>query len=185
MVKEVLHDAEDRMEKSIVTLKKDLSGLRAGRATPALLDRVLVEYYGVPTLIGQMASVSVPEPRTLVIQPWDKGQQKVIEKAILKSDLGLTPISDGAVIRLTIPQMTEERRFDLVKIVRKKSEECRIAIRNIRRDANELLKELQKSHEISEDDQKRGQDDVQKLTDKHIRFVDEVCAAKEAEVMEV
>lgn len=185
MVKEVLHDAEDRMEKSTVTLKKDLSGLRAGRATPALLDRVLVEYYGVPTLIGQMASVSVPEPRTLVIQPWDKGQLKVIEKAILKSDLGLTPISDGAVIRLTIPQMTEERRLDLGKTVRKKSEECRIAIRNIRRDANELLKELQKSHEISEDDQKRGQDDVQKLTDKHIRSVDEVCAAKEAEVMEV
>lgn len=185
MVKEVLHDALDRMEKSMVTLKKDLAGLRVGRATPALLDRVLVEYYGVPTQIGQMASVSVPEPRTLVIQPWDRGQLKTIEKAIMKSDLGLTPISDGTVIRLSIPQMTEERRLDLVKTVRKKCEECRVAIRNIRRDANDLLKELQKSHEISEDDQKRGQEDVQKLTDKHIKFVDDVCFAKEAEVMEV
>jgi len=185
MVKELLHDTLDKMEKSIAVFKKDLSSLRAGRATPALLDKVLVDYYGVPTQIGQMASVSVPEPRVLVIQPWDKGQLKPIEKAIQKSDLGLNPITDGAVIRLTIPQMTEERRLELVKAVRKKAEECRVAIRNLRRDANDLLKDLQKSHEISEDEQKRGQDEVQKLTDKHIKLVDEICASKEAEVMEV
>lgn len=185
MVKELLHDTEDRMEKSIAAFKKDLAGLRAGRATPALLDKVQVDYYGVPTPISQMASVSVPESRTLVIQPWDKGQLKPIEKAIQKSDLGLTPVSDGTVIRLTIPQMTEERRHDLVKSVRKKAEECRVAIRNIRREANDLLKELQKGHEISEDEQKRGQEEVQKITDKQIKAVDEITSAKEAEVMEV
>lgn len=185
MVKELLHDTLDKMEKSIAVFKKDLSGLRAGRATPALLDKVLVDYYGVPTQIGQMASVSVPEPRILVIQPWDKGQLKPIEKAIQKSDLGLNPVTDGSVIRLTIPQMTEERRLELVKAVRKKTEDCRVAIRNLRRDANDLLKDLQKSHEISEDEQKRGQDEVQKMTDKHIKLVDEICSAKEAEVMEV
>jgi ribosome recycling factor len=185
MIKELLQEAEEKMEKSIAAYQKDLSGLRAGRATPALLDRVLVDYYGVATPVGQMASVSAPEPRTLVIQPWDKGQLKAIEKAILKSDLGITPVSDGTLIRLTIPMMTEERRMDLVKTVRKKAEECRVAIRNIRREANDMLKELQKSHEISEDDQKRGQDDVQKLTDKHIKSVDEICGSKEAEIMEV
>jgi ribosome recycling factor len=185
MIKSLLNDTKEKMEKSVQVLKKDLAGLRAGRATPALLDKVLVDYYGVPTPIAQMASVSVPEPRVLVIQPWDKGQVKPIEKAIQKSDLGLNPITDGAIIRLTIPQMTEERRRELVKTVRKKAEECRVAIRNVRRDANDMLKELQKGHEISEDEQKRAQDEVQKLTDKYIKNVDEVCAAKEAEVMEV
>ncbi|MGI6357519.1 MAG: ribosome recycling factor [Bacillota bacterium] len=184
-MKSLLNDTKEKMEKSVQVLKKDLAGLRAGRATPALLDKVLVDYYGVPTPIAQMASVSVPEPRVLVIQPWDKGQVKPIEKAIQKSDLGLNPITDGAIIRLTIPQMTEERRRELVKTVRKKAEECRVAIRNVRRDANDMLKELQKGHEISEDEQKRAQDEVQKLTDKYIKNVDEVCAAKEAEVMEV
>lgn len=185
MVNDVLHDAEDKMQKSVVSFKKDLTGLRAGRATPALLEKIQAEYYGIDTPIAQMASISVPEPRMLVIQPWDKGTLKAIEKAILKSDLGLTPISDGTVIRLTIPAMTEERRHDLVKTVRKKAEETRVAIRNIRRDANDMLKELQKGHEISEDDQKRGQDEVQKLTDKYIKQTDEVTAAKEAEIMEV
>jgi ribosome recycling factor len=185
MIKSLLNDTKEKMEKSVQVLKKDLAGMRAGRATPALLDKVLVDYYGVPTPIAQMASVSVPEPRVLVIQPWDKGQVKPIEKAIQKSDLGLNPITDGAIIRLTIPQMTEERRRELVKTVRKKAEECRVAIRNVRRDANDMLKELQKGHEISEDEQKRAQDEVQKLTDKYIKNVDEVSAAKEAEVMEV
>ncbi len=185
MINDVLHDAEDKMQKSIATFKHDLSGLRAGRATPALLERVQAEYYGVDTPIAQMASISVPEARMLVIQPWDKGTLKAIEKAILKSDLGLTPISDGSVIRLTIPAMTEERRRDLVKTVHKKAEEGRVAIRNVRRDANNLLKDLQKGHEISEDDQKRAQDEVQKLTDKYVKQVDEIMAAKEAEIMEV
>ncbi len=173
------------MDKSIELFQKDLAGLRAGRATPALLDKVLVDYYGVPTPIAQMASVSVPEPRILMIQPWDKGQTKAIEKAIQKSDLGLNPITDGAIIRLSIPQMTEERRRDLVKTVRKKTEECRVAIRNVRRDANDMLKELQRDSEISEDEQKRAQDDVQKLTDRQIKTVDGICTAKEAEIMEV
>lgn len=184
-MQDVLRDAGEKMEKSIATLQKDLATLRAGRATPALLDKVLVDYYGVPTPIAQMASISVPEARTLVIQPWDKGTVKDIEKAILKSDLGLTPISDGTVIRLPIPQMTEERRLELVKTVRKKGEECKVAIRNVRRDANDMLKELEKSSEISEDDLKRGQDEVQKVTDKHVKQVDEVIAAKEKEIMEV
>lgn len=185
MVQELLRDAEDKMVKSITALQKDLATLRAGRATPALLDKVLVEYYGVPTPIAQMASVSVPEARTLVIQPWDKGTVKDIEKAILKSDLGMTPISDGTIIRLPIPQMTEERRLDLVKTVRKKGEDCKVAVRNVRREANDMLKELEKSSEISEDDLKRSQDEVQKLTDKHVKQIEEVIDGKEKEIMEV
>lgn len=185
MMQELLRDAEEKMVKSIAALQKDLATLRAGRATPALLDKILVEYYGVPTPVAQMASVSVPEARTLVIQPWDKGTVKDIEKAILKSDLGMTPISDGTVIRLPIPQMTEERRLELVKTVRKKGEDCKVAVRNVRREANDMLKELEKSSEISEDDLKRSQDEVQKLTDKHVKQVEEVVDTKEKDIMEV
>ncbi|NLY54253.1 MAG: ribosome recycling factor [Firmicutes bacterium] len=185
MVQDLLQDATSRMEKSIGALQKDLASLRAGRATPALLDKVLVDYYGVPTPINQMASVSVPEPRTLAIQPWDKGVIKDIEKAILKSDLGLTPVSDGTVIRLPIPAMTEERRRELVKTVRKKGEDCKVAIRNIRRETNDVLKEMEKAGEISEDELKRSQEEVQKITDKHIKQVDDVVTAKEKEIMEV
>ncbi|HBK86575.1 MAG TPA: ribosome recycling factor [Firmicutes bacterium] len=185
MVDDLLKDASDKMEKSIVALQKDLATLRAGRATPALLDKIMVDYYGVPTPIVQMASVSVPEPRTLVIQPWDKGTVKDIEKAILKSDLGMTPISDGSVIRLPIPAMTEERRLELVKTVRKKGEDCKIAIRNIRREANDLLKDLEKASEISEDDLKRNQDDVQKMTDKQVKQIEEIIEAKEKEILAV
>ncbi len=185
MVDDLLKDASDKMEKSIVALQKDLATLRAGRATPALLDKIMVDYYGVPTPIVQMASVSVPEPRTLVIQPWDKGTVKDIEKAILKSDLGMTPISDGSVIRLPIPAMTEERRLELVKTVRKKGEDCKIAIRNIRREANDLLKDLEKASEISEDDLKRNQDDVQKMTDKQVKQIEETIEAKEKEILAV
>ncbi|NLW18013.1 MAG: ribosome recycling factor [Firmicutes bacterium] len=185
MMQELLRDAGQKMEKSIAILQKDLATLRAGRATPALLDKVLVDYYGVPTPVAQMASITVPEARTLVIQPWDKGTVKEIEKAILKSDLGLTPISDGTVIRLPIPQMTEERRRELVKTVRKKGEDCKVAIRNARRETNDMLKDLEKNGEISEDDLKRGQDEVQKLTDKHVKRVDEIIEAKEKEIMEV
>jgi len=185
MIKEVVSEAEDRMKKAIDVLRKDLASLRAGRATPALLDKILVDYYGVPTPINQMANVSVPEPRLLVIQPWDKSVISSIEKAILKSDLGLTPNNDGTVIRLSIPQLTQERRNELVKVVRKKAEDARVAIRNVRRDANEHLKDMEKKHEISEDDFKRAQEEVQKLTDKCIKDVDKILENKEQEVMEV
>lgn len=185
MIKELVSDAEDKMKKAIEVLRKEYASLRAGRATPSLLDKIAVDYYGVPTPINQLANVSVPEPRSLVIQPWDKSAMPGIEKAILKSDLGLTPNNDGTVIRLTIPQLTQERRNEIVKVVKKKAEDARVAIRNIRRDANDHLKDLEKKHEISEDDFKRAQDDVQKLTDKSIKEVDQVLEHKEQEVMEV
>lgn len=185
MIKDVLKELEDKMKKSVQALQKDLGGLRAGRATPALLDKITVEYYGVPSPIHQVASVNVPDPRTLVIQPWDKSMIKPIEKAIQKSDLGMMPNSDGIVIRLTIPPLTTERRNDLVKQAKKKAEEGRVAIRNLRRDGNEMVKQLEKDGAVSEDQAKKGQEDIQKLTDKYIKEVDEVLAAKEAEIMEV
>ncbi len=185
MISAVISDAEDRMGKVINILRQDFSSLRAGRATPALLDKVLVDYYGTPTPINQTANISVPEPRLLTVQPWDKNTIGLIEKAILKSDLGLNPNNDGTVIRIPIPQLTEERRKELVKIIRKKAEEAKVAVRNIRRDVNDDMKDLEKSKEISEDDSKRGLDDVQKLTDKYITKIDEITAAKEKEIMEV
>lgn len=185
MIKEVLREIEEKMKKSVAALEKELGGLRAGRATPALLEKITVEYYGVPSPIHQIASVSVPEPRTLVIQPWDKSLIKHIEKAIQKSDLGITPMSDGIVVRLTIPPLTQERRNELVKVARKKAEEGRVAVRNLRRDGNDMVKALEKDGEISEDQAKKGQEDVQKLTDRYIKEVDEVLAAKEAEITEV
>ena len=185
MIKEIIGEAEERMKKALEVLRKDFASLRAGRATPALLDRVLVDYYGVPTPINQMANVSVPEPRLLVIQPWDKSVISVIEKAIMKSDLGITPNNDGTVIRLAIPQLNQERRNELVKVVKKKAEETRVAIRNVRRDANEHLKVFEKEKEISEDDNKRAQEEVQKLTDKLIKEVDQIVDHKEQEIREV
>lgn len=185
MIKDVISDAEGKMKKAIEVLRQDYASLRAGRATPALLDKISVDYYGTPTPINQLANISVPEPRSLVIQPWDKSVMPAVEKAIQKSDLGLTPNNDGTVIRLTIPQLTQERRTEMVKVVKKKAEDARVAIRNIRRDANDHLKDLEKKHEISEDDFKRGQDEVQKLTDKSIKDVDQVLEHKEQEVMEV
>jgi ribosome recycling factor len=159
--------------------------LRAGRATPALLDKVQVDYYGTLTPVNQMANVSVPEARLLLIQPWDKSTIPSIEKAILKSDLGLTPSSDGNVIRIGIPQLTEERRKELVKVVKKKTEDARVAVRNVRRETNDMIKEFEKEREISEDESKRGLDEIQKITDKYIKKLDEVMNAKEEEIMEV
>lgn len=185
MIKEIVGEAEERMKKAIEVLRKDFASLRAGRATPALLDKVLVDYYGVPTPINQMANVSVPEPRLLVIQPWDKNVISVIEKALMKSDLGITPNNDGTVIRLAIPQLNQERRNELVKVVKKKAEETRVAIRNVRRDANEHLKVFEKEKEISEDENKRAQEEVQKLTDKLIKEVDQIVDHKEQEIREV
>ncbi|MBP2650248.1 MAG: frr [Firmicutes bacterium] len=184
-VKEISASHEERMKKALEVLRKEYASLRAGRATPALLDKVTIDYYGTPTPVNQVANVSVPEPRLIVIQPWDKSMLSPIEKAIQKSELGLSPNSDGSVIRLNIPQLTQERRIELVKVVHKKAEEGRVAIRNLRRDANEDIKKLEKDKKISEDEVKKAQDDIQKLTDKYIREVEQVMDIKEKEIMEV
>ncbi len=185
MIKDIFASHEDRMKKSIEALKREFASLRAGRATPALLDKVMVEYYGTPTPVNQLANISVPEPRMIMIQPWEKTILHDIEKAIMKSDLGLNPNSDGTAIRLTIPQLTQDRRTELVKSVNKKAEETKVAIRNLRRDANEAIKKLEKSKEVTEDEAKKGQDDMQKLVDKYIKAVDAAKAVKEKEIMEV
>jgi ribosome recycling factor len=180
----VKKSAEDRMDKAIAALKRDLSTLRAGRATPSLLDKVQVEYYGAMTPVNQLANLSTPDSRTLLIQPWDKSSMSAIEKAIMKSDLGLTPSNDGTIIRIVIPALTEERRTDLVKMTKKYGEEAKVAVRNIRRDANDEIKKLEKSG-ISEDESRRHQEDIQKFTDKFTAEVDKVLVAKEKEIMEV
>jgi ribosome recycling factor len=185
MIREVITEAVDRMSKAVEALRKDYTTLRAGRATPSLLDKVQVEYYGVPSPINQVANISTPEARLLVIQPWEKTLIPDIEKAILKSDLGLNPSSDGTIIRIPIPQLTQERRNELVKSVKKKAEESKIVVRNVRRDANDQLKDFEKDGEISEDDNRRGQEEVQKLTDKYIKEIDHVADNKEKEIMEV
>lgn len=182
-MEDIFNEAEKKMKKSIATLKKELSSLRAGRANPKILEDVTVDYYGMETPLNQLANVSAPEPRLLVIQPYDKNSIENIEKAIHKSDLGLTPNNDGEVVRLTIPELTEERRNELMKLVRQKAEDTRVAIRNVRRDANDELKKREKDSDISEDESKRGQDEVQKLTDKYIEKVDEAVKAKEDEIM--
>ena len=185
MVKEILASHEERMQKSIEALKREFGSLRAGRATPSLLDKVMVEYYGAPTPVNQVANVSVPEPRMIIIQPYEKSILHDIEVAIMKSDLGLSPNSDGTAIRLSIPALTQERRQDLVKTVNKKTEEAKVAIRNVRRDGNDAIKKLEKGKEITEDESKKGQEKIQKLVDKYIKLVDTARDAKEKEVMEV
>ncbi|BCG59653.1 ribosome recycling factor [Paenibacillus sp. URB8-2] len=184
MPQSVKKNAEERMEKAILSLKRDLSTLRAGRATPSLLDRIQVEYYGAPTPVNQLANINTPDSRTLLIQPWDKSSLADIERAIMKSDLGLTPANDGSTIRLTIPALTEERRGELVKLTKKFGEEAKVAIRNIRRDANDEIKKLEKNG-ISEDESRGHQDNIQKSTDKFVAEVDKVLLAKEKEIMEV
>jgi ribosome recycling factor len=184
MPQTVKKNADERMEKALGALKKDLAALRAGRATPALLDRIQVEYYGALTPVNQLANINTPDSRTLLIQPWDKTSISAIEKAIMKSELGLTPSNDGIAIRLGIPALTEERRAELVKLTRKSGEEAKVAIRNIRRDANDDIKKLEKAG-VSEDESRRHQEDIQKSTDKFILEVDKILAAKEKEVMEV
>ncbi len=179
----ILMDAEERMSKSLEHLQHELATIRTGRATPSLLDSVKVEYYGSIMPINQVATVSAPEPRLIVVQPWEKRLIPEIEKAILSSDLGLNPGNDGNVIRLPIPELSEERRQSLLKLVKKFCEDCRVAVRNVRRDANESIKKLEKSHEISEDNSHDGQDQIQKLTDKYIQDVDDLLAQKEKEVL--
>lgn len=185
MIKEILSETEEKMQHRITVFRKDMAGVRAGRATPALLDKVKVDYYGTPTPINQMANISAPEPRLLVIQPWDKGSIPEIEKSIMKSDLGLNPSNDGTVIRLVFPQLTEERRLELVKVVKKMAEDEKVAVRNIRRDANDTLKSFEKSGDIPEDDARRATDDVQKLTDKYIEEIDRLFALKEEDILSV
>lgn len=185
LAKEIIAEAEDHMKKTIEVVKKEFSSLRAGRATPALLEKVMVNYYGTPTPVTQMANVSAPEARLLIIQPWDKSTLPEIEKAIMKSDLGITPTSDGSVIRLAIPQLTQERRQEMAKVIKKKSEEGKVAIRNVRRDANDHLKSQEKKGELTEDDLHRAQEEIQKLTDKCIKEIDQLTAKKEQEIMQV
>jgi len=185
MVKDVIKQVEEKMKKTSELFRRELSQLKAGRATPALLDRVMVDYYGTPTPVNQVANIAAPEPRLLTIQPWDKSVVPAIEKAILKSELGLTPSSDGALIRLAIPQLTEERRKDLVKQVHKQAEEQRVAVRNERRDGNERIKALEKKKEVTEDEAKRAEADIQKLTDQYIKEIDHIVHLKEKEIMEV
>lgn len=185
MPKQVVASAKDRMIKAIGAYTRELASIRAGRANASMLDRITVDYYGAPTPINQLAGVSVPEARMLVIQPYDKSILGDIEKAILKSDIGITPSNDGSIIRLAIPQLTEERRKELVKVVKKESEEAKVAIRNIRRDANDELKKLEKNGEITEDDHRGYSDDIQKLTDDHIVKIDQLTKDKEKEILEV
>jgi ribosome recycling factor len=184
MIKETLQDAREHMDKTIEALHIDLRAIRTGRASPALVERLQVEYYGVPTPLNQLAGTTVPEPRLLVIRPWDRNTIGIIEKAILKSDLGLNPSNDGQVIRLIIPQLTEERRRELSKQVARRVEEARVSARNIRRDAIDMLRELEKEKMISEDELFEARDKVQHLTDDYIKQIDEIGKAKEAEILE-
>lgn len=184
-IKEIQKDAEERMQKAVENTRSELTKIRTGKASPALLDTIRVSYYGNMTPLKQVASISTPEPRLITIQPWEKNLIGEIEKAILKSDLGLNPVNDGVVIRLPIPQLTEERRKDLVRLCHKLVEEGRIAIRNVRRDANDQLKKSEKEHTISEDQYHTAIDEVQKITDKYIKQVDDILKMKEDEIMEV
>lgn len=185
MIQDLKKETEERMSKSISVYKEDLQSIRAGRANPALLDKINVDYYGQLTPLKQVGSVSAPEPRMLLIQPWDSKLIPIIEKEILKSDLGLNPSNDGKVIRLLIPQLTEERRKDLAKVVKKNAENAKVAIRNVRRDAIDKIKKLEKNKEITEDERKSAEDDMQKITEKYINQIDEVTKKKEEELMEI
>lgn len=185
MINDVLADAKTRMQKAIEAVRHEFASLRTGRASPTLLEQIRVDYYGVATPITQVATVTVPEPRLLVIAPWDKKMVKDIEKAILKSELGLVPSSDGTHVRVPIPSLTQERRKELAKVAHKHAEEGRVAIRNVRREAKEMIEDLEEEGDVSEDESKRGIDELQKLTDKFIAEVDALLAAKEKEILEV
>lgn len=183
--KEILDTAKEKMGKTCAVYKRDMSTLRAGRANPQVLDKITVDYYGTPTPLNQVGNVSSPEPRLLVISPWEPKMITPIEKAIQKSDLGLNPSNDGKIIRLVFPELNEERRKELTKVAKKGAEEAKVAVRSIRRDAIEQIKKLQKNSEITEDDQHKAEDDAQKITDNAIKDVDTICEAKVKEIMEV
>ena len=184
-MKEVYNYTKEKMTKTLDVLKKDYAAIRAGRATASVLDKVTVDYYGTPTPVNQLATVSVAEARILTIQPWDKSILHAIEKAIQTSDIGINPQNDGSVIRLTFPQLTEDHRKSIVKNVSKMAEDSKVAIRSIRRDAMDKLKKMQKASEITEDDLKNGEDEIQKITDGFVKAIDKVAQAKEKEVMEI
>ena len=185
MLQDVINTAKEKMKKSCEVYERDMMSLRAGRANPQLLDRIMVDYYGTPTPINQIGNISSPEPRLLVIAPWEAKMIPQVEKAIQKSDLGLNPSNDGKLIRLVFPELNEERRKDLTKVASKGAEETKVAIRSIRRDAIEQIKKLKKNSEITEDDQRDAEEDMQKLTDKAVKEVDDIFAKKEKEIMEV
>lgn len=185
MLNDIYADARDRMSKALENLETEFKRLRTGRASVSLVDGIRAEYYGTPTALNQLATITIPEPRTIMIQPWDTSVIGEIEKSILKSELGLTPMNDGKVIRINIPVLTADRRRELVKVVKKMGEESKVAIRNIRRDVNEMIKDLKKEKEISEDEQFKAQEETQKITDDFIKKVDSVYAAKEKEILEI
>jgi ribosome recycling factor len=185
MIKELMSETEVRMDKTVEAMEEDFKSIRTGRASPALVERVTVEYYGMPTPLNQLAVISAPEPQLLLIRPYDAGSIAAIEKGILQADLGLNPGNDGRVIRIPIPRLTEERRRDLVKVVKRRVEESKIALRNIRRDTLEELREYESEKLISEDDLKRGQDELQKIIDRFVEKVDEAGARKEQDIMEI
>ncbi len=185
MLDDILKTAEHKMNRAVEVLSADLQSVRTGRASPSLLDKIQVDYYGAPTPVNGVASISAPDPRMVVVQPWDRGMLGAIEKAIQKSDLGINPTNDGQVIRLVLPQLSEERRKDLVKQVHHRAEEARVAVRNCRRDALEHLRKAEKDGGVSSEDERRAQERLQKLTDQHIKRIDEVSKKKETEVMEV
>jgi ribosome recycling factor len=184
MIDEIYEDTRDSMGKSVGNLNKDLRRIRTGRASLSILDGIRVDYYGTPTPLNQLATLAVPESRLITIQPWDVSVIKEVEKAILKSDLGLTPSSDGKIVRIAIPPLTEERRKEIVKVVHKTCEDHKVAVRNIRRDANELIKGLKKDGDVSEDEAFKAQEQIQKLTDEHIKLIDECYKEKEKEILE-
>lgn len=184
-VQEVIKDAKQRMGKSIEALRSELTTLRTSRATPALVENIKVEYYGSQVPLKQLASISIPEARMILIQPWDPNALSAIEKAILKSELGITPNNDGKVIRIILPQLSEERRQELVKLVKRMGEESKVAVRNIRRDANEQIRKMEKESQISEDERYKAEEEIQKITDEHIKRIDEILEAKEKEILEV
>ena len=184
-ISQITAETNERMNRSIENLKKELTRIRTGRATPALLDGIKVDYFGTPTPIAQLGNISTPEPRQLIIQPWEKSLLGAIEKAILASDLGLNPQNDGNVVRLNMPALTEDRRRELVKSCKKVGEEDKVAVRNIRRDSNEKIKKLEKDKDINQDDSKKAQDDIQKITDKFIKLIDDMLVVKEKEILDV
>jgi ribosome recycling factor len=185
MLNDIYTETNDRMEKALESLERDFKRLRTGRASVSLVDGIRVAYYGTPTPLSQLATLTIPDPRTIMIQPWDNSIIAEVEKAILKSELGLTPMNDGKIIRINIPPLTTERRRELVKVVKKMAEEAKVAVRNIRRDANEMIKDLKKDKEISEDEQFRAQEETQKVTDDFIKRIDALYALKEKEILEI
>lgn len=184
-MKEVIKKCEEKMTKTCENLDGEFSNIRAGRANPNLLNRIMVEYYGTPTPMQQVGNISVPEPRIIQINPWEKSLLKAIEKAILASDLGITPTNDGTSIRLVFPELTEERRKELVKEIKKKGEAAKVAVRNVRRDANDTLKKMEKSTDITEDERKEGEEKIQKMTDKYVAKIDKSVENKSKEIMTV